>query len=299
MAFRGTVYVVLAALLNAFTAYFGVKVMDAQYSVSTMLFWRFFIAALVLAPVVIVLKAYRKHEVRDILFAFFIGAFFFTPCSVLYFYASQAIGTGLSMVIFFMYPAIILLINHFVFNKKIAGWYYFSIAISLIGMTFFIDLSAIHADLMGVGVALTSAFFYAIYLMTITKTSLSALMSALMVSLGAIVSSALLSYVNHDFNVPHHWGTVFNLLGMGIIASAIPLFFLLKGLTCISTEKTSMISVIEPVFVVIIGFCLLDEAMHLTQLIGIIIVLSGVFCTAFYHKLKAEQLRVRNPMPQA
>ena len=66
---------------------------------------------------------------------------------------------------------------------------------------------------------------------------------------------------------------------MGIICTALPILFFLESLKYISSEKASMLTVLEPIFVVIFGVILMHEPITFIQIIGIITILLGALLT--------------------
>jgi drug/metabolite transporter (DMT)-like permease len=68
---------------------------------------------------------------------------------------------------------------------------------------------------------------------------------------------------------------------MAIICTALPILLLLKGLKYISSEKAAIVSVLEPVFVLLSGIILLGETVSVMQIFGTIIILSGAVITLF------------------
>jgi drug/metabolite transporter (DMT)-like permease len=85
----------------------------------------------------------------------------------------------------------------------------------------------------------------------------------------------------HTFTVPTTITAWANVLAIGIIATAIPIQLLLDGLKFISSVKASILSVLEPVMVVVMGLAFLGESISSMQVIGIITVLTGAILIQF------------------
>ncbi|AHE67290.1 DMT family transporter [Legionella oakridgensis] len=292
--YRGSFYAILSGFLYGFIGYFGLSVMNAHVSVSNMLFWRFFISSIIM---LFILLPHIKHITDswgNILFAFFLGAALYSFSTMLYFYASQYIGSGLAMVIFFTYPVIVMLFNYFFYGQQMPRIYYLATIIILTGMALFIDMHEIKLDLIGIILGVISAFFYACYIVASKRSSISPNMSALMVSVGVMVTCLLLTWMDHSFFIPTSLSVWGNLIGIGIISTAIPILLLLYSLKYINSEKASILSVLEPVFVVIFGVILLGEELSLQHIAGIIIVLGGALITLFSHKIEINKMQPAN-----
>src|SRR5438132_7429592 len=105
---KGTLYAIISGLFYGLVGYFGISVVHANFSISNMLFWRFLISILLI--ILFLTPKIRQIKINDraIWGAFISGAIFYSSSSVTYFMASSYIGTGLSMVIFFTYPAFVM-----------------------------------------------------------------------------------------------------------------------------------------------------------------------------------------------
>src|SRR5690242_6338930 len=100
---KGVIYAVLSGILYGLLGYFGISIMNEDFSVSNMSFWRFFISSLVIAIIAVPSMITKfNYKMRDILLMLSVGAAFYYAGSAVYFIASQSIGTGLAMVIFFV-----------------------------------------------------------------------------------------------------------------------------------------------------------------------------------------------------
>ena len=279
---RGSLYAIMSGFLYGFVGYFGVSVVNASISVPNMLFWRFLISSIVIGIIVFIKAKPTKHSRKDMAIAFGNGAIFYGISTMLYFFACPYIGSGLAMVIFFTYPAMVMLLNRFLFGQKIPSIYYFAISIIVIGMCLFVDRNEMEFDLWGIVLSILSAFFYASYIVSSKKIStLSPNLSSLMVCLGCLVTSLFFSLTTNSFALPATLHVWFHLFGISIVATTIPLLLLLYSLNYISSDKASILSVLEPIFVLIFGVTLLGEPMKMQYFLGVVIVLAGALLTLF------------------
>ena len=277
---RGSLYAILAGFLYGFVGYFGVSAVRSSLSVSNMLFWRFLIASGAIVLVLVFQRNQPPLSQKDLCITFINGVLFYGVSTLLYFFACPYIGSGLSMVIFFTYPAIVMVLNHFFYGQSIPIIYYFSIIIIGCGMPLFIDTNEIEFDMLGIILSILSALLYAGYLISCKKIStFSPIISTLMVCLGCMCTSLILALATHTLFIPSTLSVWLDLLGIGILCTAAPILLLLHGLNYISAEKTAILSVLEPIFVLIFGVTLLGEPMKLRYIIGVCIVLTGALLT--------------------
>lgn len=288
---RGSFYAIASGFLYGFIGYFGMSAINAQLSISNMLFWRFFISSLVMAIIVLPKIRTLNDSFKELILAYLMGVFYYGISTYLYFCASLYIGSGFAMVLFFTYPVMIMILNYFLYGELIARIYYLAIIIILLGMVLLIDLNQISFDLMGIFLTVISALFYAGYVMGSKKNNVSPQGSTLMVCLGCMTTSFSLALLTNTLKLPASLDAWVNLFGIGVIATVVPILLLLISLKYISSEKASILSVLEPVFVVIFGVLLLGEPLQPRNAFGIVLILSGALITLFSHKINLSQLK--------
>jgi len=278
---RGSLYAVISGLCYGFLGYFGVNLMNADLSVTNMLFWRFFLAALFMLPIVVLQYKNIFSSFKENLKIVFYGMAFYSTSAIAYFIGSKYIGTGLTMVVFFIYPAIVMLFNCILYNAKISKMYYLAFSMIIIGVVLLADLQELELDFLGIGFGILSALCYACYVVGSKRSNVSPVASTFMVSIGCMVTCLIFSCLECSFFVPTYSNNWINIVGMALVCTALPILLLLEGLKYISSEKASMISVLEPVFVVIFGIILLGETVSNMQIIGTVTVLSGALTALF------------------
>ncbi|EKD46061.1 MAG: hypothetical protein ACD_69C00032G0004 [uncultured bacterium] len=283
---RGVLYAVSSGLCYGLLGYFGISLMNSGLSISNMLFWRFTIATLFMCVILIpkyktIFNSYKKN----LLFIVY-GIVFYTSSAMFYFMSSKHIGSGLAMVIFFTYPAIVMMFNVLFHKMVLRNTYYISFFIIIIGMICLANANKLTFNILGISLGILAAFLYACYILASKRTHIAPSISTLMVSLGSMISCLIASYVYDAFNIPNGFNEWFNIVGMGTLCTAIPILFFLQALKYISSEQASMLSVFEPVAVLIFGVILLGEKISIIQIVGAIIILSGAIITLLPSKIK-------------
>ncbi len=266
--------------------YFGANIIKSNVSISAMLFWRFFVSTIVILAILLFKTNRVKCNMTAMSRVLIYGAIFYGSSTITYFMASQSIGTGIAMVIFYTYPAIVMFCGWLFGKEKISKFYYISIVLILLGMILLIDKNQLQFDLYGIMLSLFSALGYAIYIMTSkSQTSdLNPLVSSLMVSLGNSILFLILSILNQSLIIPSNASTWFDILSMSIICTALPILFFLEGLKHISATLASILSVFEPITVVIVGVIFLQEEFNFFQFLGVFFVLIGALIVQFERK---------------
>ena len=285
---KGAFYAILSGFFYGFLAYFGTNVINEGISVYTMTFWRFMVSGVFVWAILLFKGEKIREDWKEFLKILFAGSIFYTGCANFYFLACEHLGTGLSMVIMFTFPIFVMLSNWLFDGQRIPTIYSYSIALVLFGMLFLVDMTKLSVDMLGVGLALLSAIFYAGYVVLSKKSSLSPSVALFAVSIGCSVASLVSALLHNSFMTPSTLSAWANICGIGIISTAIPILLLLASLKHTTSEKTSILSVLKPVFTVIVGVILLGEAMTFLKILGIVIILSGAFMTTIYHDKPKE-----------
>lgn len=285
---------VFSGLLYGSLGYFGVVLMKAGFSVANLSFWRFLVALIFIIVVYIVKKEKSRATFSQLSQAFINGALFYTTPAVLFFMATKKIGTGQAMVVFFVYPAFVMLLNWWFLKQKLKLYFFVCFAIILTGLVFLIDVGEVSFDIIGIALSLLAAFFYAIYVFWSKKSTLSPVVSTMMISFGCVVSSLLFAILEGSLVVPNALDQWLNILAIGLICSAIPILLLLEAVKHISADKASLLSVTEPISTIIIGVILLGEVLRINTVIGILLTLIGALSIMIDYKKLVKLLYKKN-----
>lgn len=272
---KGIICVILSGLLYGLVGYFGVNALASSSSLSNMLFWRFLIS-FVFIGILLIPKLPRVMENFSLMLSIFIaGALFYGSSTFAYFAATASIGTGMAMVIFFTYPAMVILCNWLLYKKIIGKKYVLAIALITLGLMLITELR-LGVSIQGILLSLGSALGYAFYIIASKKNAqVHPLVAAWLVSAGCCAFALAIAIFKHQFEVPGSSLFWMNSLGLGIFSTALPILLLLQGLKYISSEKAAILGVLEPVFVALMGVLLLGEAFRAIQILGIVMLLTG------------------------
>jgi len=285
--YKGSLFAIASGVMYGLLGYFGMTIVHENWSVHNMLMWRFLISSLFIGALIIPKLRTLHDSWCEMLKVVLYGMIFYGPTSIIYFIASQSIGTGLAMVIFFTFPAMVMFLNWIMHRKPIATAYFSALALILLGMFFLVGANGGSFDVFGVGLGLVSALFYAFYMVVSKNNKVSPYVSTLMVSIGCMLTAFICALIDHSFVMPMTFMLWKNLLCMGIISTALPILLMLEAFRFISAEKASILSVFEPVCVVISGILFLDEHLSPFQGIGVVAILIGVLIT-LYSKSTSE-----------
>ena len=288
---KGIIFVILSGAFYGFMSYFGISLIHAGFSVSSMLFWRFAFSSLFLFLMLAPRLKTTKPPLNVMLKAASIGSIFYASSSAFYFMACEYINSGLAMVIFFIYPGLVAVLNWLLYKAKITKIYLLSFILITIGIISLADLSSTKVNVFGILLAILSGLAYAVYLILSKKqfAILSPLVGSLTVSIGStVIFFALSMFDRGNVMIPYDLASWMYCIGNGFISTALPMFLMLIGLKHINSTKASILSVSEPVFTVTCGCLLLEEVLSIQEIIGIITVLTGSLIICKNDPYKAE-----------
>lgn len=289
---KASCLIALSGILYGFLGYLGTSIMHENMSISTMLFWRFFIAGCWM--LFFSLKKHATDRVfdqinkRTLFIMFVLGAIGYAGSSGFYFVASQYTGTGLAMVIFFSYPIAIALTSWLLHGKKMQGSLLLTLLAMMIGLFLLRDASVQSFDLIGIFFGVLAAICYAFYMIgskRFSSVSLDSNVLTMVVSFACAFIFLGFSLSTHSFMFPLNLKNVLYLLALGILATALPIQLMLEGLKYVSSMRASIISVLEPLVTVLVGVLWLHESVSYLQMLGVMIILGSALVIQFQKEL--------------
>lgn len=295
---RGAFLVAFSGLLYGFMAYFGTQLININLTVTTMLFWRFF-----LAMVWVLLSAtWQKKKIFKnlpsysvLLKIILLGGASYSGGSLFFFLASEYTGTGVAMVIFFCFPVFVTLFAWVTSSWRMNIHGASSLIAIVIGLLLLKGHGTHALSLPGITFAIIAGISYAFYVIYSKKntTHLDSNLLTFLVCLGNSLIFFIISCVTKSFYVPttlHAW---IYISAIGIVATAIPIQLLLDGIKHVSSIKASILSVLEPVVTLLVGISLLKESMSGIQAAGIMVILLGAILIQFEKKEHSLNLTIQ------
>lgn len=289
---QASLLVAASGILYGFLGFLGTLILRENISIYNMLFWRFAIAGGWM--LFFVLKQTSSKEIqhsfdrRTLGFMFLLGAIGYAGSSLFYFIASEYTGTGLAMVIFFSYPIIVALSSWIIQRKQLNLSVILALMTMMVGFVLLREQSAHSFNMMGIFFGVIAAACYAFYVVGskhVTSYTIDANVLATIVCFGCAFIFLILSFTSHSFVLPQTTKSWLCLFSLGILATALPIQLMLKGLKYISSMRASIISVLEPLVTVFVGVAMLQESISPLQLVGAVIILGSALLIQFQKEL--------------
>jgi drug/metabolite transporter (DMT)-like permease len=276
----GVLFTALSGILYGSIGYFGIRLQEEGLTLSDLLFWRFFFSVILLFPAALFVwfKDKKAKYYFSLFFLFIFGIILYGVGTAFYFEAGKTIGTGLAMVIFFTYPLFVAGLSYFVHQIPLSKAVFASLVLIVFGCMLIAFGDDFHAkrDHFGILLAAFSGIGYGLYIFFSKKIAneITPILATFVVCLGSSITFILHTLITQrSFYWPTS-GTIWTLIAaFSLIGTVLPVLFMLIGLQSISANKASIISVVEPVTVLVVGIFILNETVTGTQLLGAVIIL--------------------------
>ncbi len=281
---KGLIFAALSAICYGTNPLGALHLYAQNYSPESVLFYRFFTAALLLFVVVIAKGSHFKISLREFgaLVAF---GFLFAVCSLTYYASFKYMDAGLASTLLFLYPLEVSVLMAIFFKEKIKAWTIVSIAISMAGVALlYRGGNGVPLSTAGLALVFASSISYAIYMVMANRVNLQ--MGAVKMTFYAICfclcflllySVTLGSGLPPLFTQASSWGWGFML---GLVPTVLSLIFMVKAVKIIGSTPTAILGALEPVTAVAIGVLVFGEILTGRLVAGILLILGSTVLIA-------------------
>ena len=243
--------------------------------------WRFILAA----PLMWILVAFRNRSLGPSqgkrippLGAAGIGLLF-AAAVLCAFFALERLPGSTYVVLFFTYPAMIVLLSKFL-GEAISPRAWLALALALVGVGFTVpDVIVPNAiDPVGAILALSNAAIVAAYYLMARRVlaGVEDISRASAHMMGATLLILLLSLPVRGLQLPQNPATLVGLFGIATLGTVLPVFATNIAIQRIGPARASLVSTIEPVLAMIVAMILLGEVIVALQWLGAALIVGSV-----------------------
>lgn len=281
----GSILVVLAAMGFGSMPIFAMYAYKGGITVPALLFIRFSIAAVVLFAFVFIKYGRPKITWKDCFSLFILGSIFYTMQSSFYLLSIKYIPASLAALILYVFPLIVAGMSAVFFKEKITVKVMAAMLLSFAGLVLILGTSYGHIDFRGAAFALGAAVVYSSYIVLgnkVVKDLPAPVMSAfitLFTAIGVFVYGTVAGQMNFNF-ASSVWVPA---IGLAFCATVFAMLAFFKGLDIAGPTKSSVLSMAEPLFTIVMSAFLLGESLTIMQIIGGIAVLVGAVLAVVAH----------------
>ena len=255
----------------------------------TIIFTRCVIASIIFATFcIIVYKKEFKIAKKDL--KYFIGLAFFEPFIYFLFetYSLKLCDASVVSVIIATIPLFVALMAVFIFKEKLSKLNFFGIFLSILGIIIMLWRNFTDADFSFFGVflafgAVFSTIGYNFFLRKITSSYSPIIIITWQNIFGLIAFLPLVFIVNNTETIALQYYALGNLknlsflLILSIFCSTIAFILYIDSMRTLGIARTNIFINLIPVMTVIIAYFVLKEEITIFKVLGIIIVIAGIF----------------------
>ena len=267
----------------------GARLYDEGMTPSSVLFWRFGLAWVIIAAVML----YRKEKLRVSRqeFATLSGLGLLFLASSLTLYASfQLMAVGVASTLLFVYPVLTAAIMAVFFKEKLTWQTVTAIVLSFIGvMLLYWTPDGGRLSAWGVVLVLLSALTYAVYIIVMNRARLA--MSSFKINFYVLIYCTLGNMLvslcsGHGLQVPSNAISWFYVGWLAVVPAILALVMMVYAAKYIGSTPTAIMGALEPLTAVLIGIFLFGEVFTIRLAFGILLIFSAVILIALYSNRK-------------
>ncbi len=206
---------------------------------------------------------------------------------ILFSFSAQTVNAGVLAVLNAAVPMMSGFIASTFFNEKLAKKQIVGLIIGVIGVVILMSESLFNesgssdlsSNLLPLGYALLGAVGYAVGA-NITRNYLEDI-SPVAITAGSLIIASLVMLPVAAYNFPYGasisvtaWVSV---ICIGVLSTAIALVFMNQLIKSIGPMRATSITLVIPIFAIILGYLLLGEALDIGAIIGSIVILIGTY----------------------
>ncbi|WP_164917280.1 DMT family transporter [Clostridium sp. JN-9] len=255
----------------------------------TVLFLRFLFAAFILLYIILNKKISLKLNMKQILMVIMLGLFGYSATALCLFISYNYVSVGVATNLLYTYPAIVTLMSRFLYKEKLYGRKIVSLLLSLIGVFILIEIKNQSINITGVSFAFASAIFYSLYVLGISTDKAKKINSYVMIFYLSVTSSIimfLLGVSTSALDLRIDFYALICIILLAFISTVVALMSFLKGVRIIGPSRAAILSTLEPIVSIILGFLILKEKLSLNMIIGSALVIASVLLLVKDNTLK-------------
>lgn len=283
----GVFLVIISTFGFALYPILGKLVFAGGAGLSTVLFVRFALAAIIFWVIALARGGFPKLPLKTWLILWALGGICYASQAGLYLTAIQYISPSLAALLLYIHPLLVMLISVMTGQERFQQSKVMGLLLSAAGLVLVLGISLGNVRIEGVLGAIGAALVYSVYLVVSSRVLKTV---DLFASTAMISSSAALTYGIFGAISGYTWaissGTWLGIFGISLASSVVAMLTLFAGMKRIGPTSSSIISMLEPVLTVILAYAFFRENFSLPQGIGGLLILLGGLLAVWSPKRK-------------
>lgn len=299
----GFFYSMLSSAAFGLIPLFSLPLMARGFSPATVLFYRFFIAAIVLG-ILLFLRGERLHTSRRNLAKLTGMSLMYAMAALLFMLAFKYMPSGVAATLHFSYPVMVMLMMTIFFRERFSVVTGLSVLLAISGVYLLSggSASASVADMSTIGLtlALASALCNAIYIISICAARLNNI-TGLALTFYVMAFGALCSLVNalaaNSFQWLQSWQDLALVVLLAIVTAVLSNYTLILAVQRIGSTLTAVMGVLEPVTAVLVGILVFSEPFSLSLVTGMVLIAVSVILVMLGGRIRHLLARRKASLP--
>jgi drug/metabolite transporter (DMT)-like permease len=280
--FKGSLSAIISSMTYGLIPLFSIPLMKKGLNFDTVLFYRFLLACIAVALLMKIKKVHFSISFKE-LKALTVLSLLCNTCSLFFFLSYTYLGGGVTTTVHFLYPVFVTLIMGIFFREKISVKGFISIALAVIGVALLsLGEGVEKINFKGILFALSAAIFYAFFLVFSVKSivkDMPVLRYTFYIQIIGVFYLLLFCLLTGSFQ----WfpvkdtSCVINITLLALIPTIVSIITLVEAVRRIGSTLTSVLGAFEPITAVLIGVLVFAEPFTSIMLLGILLIILGVF----------------------
>lgn len=288
MKLKGYFLGCLSSATYGLIPFFALNILRSGQSMDSLLFYRFFCAALIIGIYLLIKRVSLRVSRKEIGVLILLGLLF-ALSSELMFSSYAYMPTGIVATILFIYPVFVAIIMNVCFHEKTSWVTQVAILFAFIGVALlYYGDGKITLHITGIVLILLSALAYALYIITINKSIVST-MSGFKLTFYALSFCALFFFckalATGNMEPINSSGTLINILFISLVCTAVSCIAMSFAIGYIGSTMTAVLGALEPMTAVTVGVIVFDEPFTPNLMIGILFIITSVIMIVLSNKI--------------
>ncbi|WP_312314304.1 DMT family transporter [Empedobacter brevis] len=279
MKFKGYAYGLISSISYGLIPLFILPIKQANFSIDTTLFYRFFFSALIVGVYLFAKKqSFRVHS-KQIPVLIVLGLLYGISADAL-FLGYDYLSAGIASTLLFVYPLIVAIIMAVFFKERITISTIAAIAFVLAGI-FLLSFKDGQFKLnpIGLGIVFISALGYGLYIITVNKSSVREIKGFTLSFYSFLFTTiyyAIKMLIQKESFILPSLELTFNFFTFAFVTTVISSIALIFAIKNIGSTATSILGASEPVVAVAVSVIIFGENFSMSLALGIFMIIFGV-----------------------
>ena len=242
------------------------------------------------AAVLLALAAVRRERLprgRTLATLLALGGIGYVGMSLCYFFALERISAGLTSLLLYFYPALVVVLGALLLRDRPRPVAYAAVAVATVGTVLTIG-PVEGGQTLGIVLGLGSALVYATYVLVSSQVhGVGPFAMSATVLLGSAVVMGVLAALTRP-QLPSQTGAWLALGGVALVGGVLAVATFFAALALLGPSDTAVISTVEPVVSIAVAALVLGERLNSVQVLGGVVVLAAVAVLARLEPAEAE-----------